>query len=772
MLTVLSANENLLERLELLIQNRSRPLDNEVKCIALDDHPEQRDTHKQHQQQHQSLLVRAHSVLLSADTNGMPSLLPISEIGGHRTRMAQKDNGNDDNDTADDVDNDANIAPPFCTKWMVLMAKKNFNEHQITLQTLGDLCRLSLAMRGTMMKQQLNTNGNNNNKNSNIRNERNETVPPMQILIVKKEHADDDEHCLHQHMELVKQEWSEQWGAKAMDKMKRFGESAARREQTERAKHWRMADSAAGNGSLPHCRCAIAYFDDPNLLTVIYEFFQLDIDTSIEMVENVSSNNADDSSDTNQRHQLFTKPPALHWTNYPRESEVQVTFKFAFPKGTVSEWLFREWIGNSRQLLVWDYEYEWTNGIFLRADELVKITITRVANEPHIIELSGRIDMDEAAEEDQLEVDEQSKGENHDAKTEGNAAETSPPLQRVWPYLMRIFAKILADLDSRKTLPFNLSFVFIGDLFFYCPKGAPKITARSLDAFQTLSSIECIKTVNFRADQEQIYSLNLEQCFPNFHPIRLTDLCNPHKFQLPSRVISPATECGTIRNMSQSEVITMPPTSLAAGITRTSILPTPKGIEKVRVDRSSSCAPVLANSTDATENKGENDNNNERKAEREENPVTTMTSAQSLHVERQLGGYKNRGRRVSFGVIHSIPSPQSDNTSGRSSPGGFGTGGGSNNASPSPLLGGSITNRWFNNNSMESEQQMMPSSNRKTNNTCYQHPETESGNCKGNGCMDSDWQRSSNGTPLAVENIVDEMLQDVMNEAVVMKRTD
>lgn len=26
----------------------------------------------------------------------------------------------------------------------------------------------------------------------------------------------------------------------------------------------------------------------------------------------------------------------------------------------------------SRQLLVWDYEYEWTNGIFLRADELVE----------------------------------------------------------------------------------------------------------------------------------------------------------------------------------------------------------------------------------------------------------------------------------------------------------------------------------------------------------------------------------------------------------------
>jgi hypothetical protein len=33
-----------------------------------------------------------------------------------------------------------------CTKWMLLMAKKGFDEHQITLQTLADLFRLSLAM--------------------------------------------------------------------------------------------------------------------------------------------------------------------------------------------------------------------------------------------------------------------------------------------------------------------------------------------------------------------------------------------------------------------------------------------------------------------------------------------------------------------------------------------------------------------------------------------------------------------------------------------------
>jgi hypothetical protein len=37
----------------------------------------------------------------------------------------------------------------------------------------------------------------------------------------------------------------------------------------------------------------------------------------------------------------------------------------------VPEWLFREWTQMGKRLMVWDYEYEWTNGILLRADELV-----------------------------------------------------------------------------------------------------------------------------------------------------------------------------------------------------------------------------------------------------------------------------------------------------------------------------------------------------------------------------------------------------------------
>jgi hypothetical protein len=50
------------------------------------------------------------------------------------------------------------------------------------------------------------------------------------------------------------------------EKLKRFGESDARREQLERTRRW-MEDCGEQKN---HLACAIAYFDDPNLM-VIYE---------------------------------------------------------------------------------------------------------------------------------------------------------------------------------------------------------------------------------------------------------------------------------------------------------------------------------------------------------------------------------------------------------------------------------------------------------------------------------------------------------------------
>jgi len=102
---------------------------------------------------------------------------------------------------------------------------------------------------------------------------------------------------------------------------------------------------------------------------------------------------------------------------------------------------------------------------------------------------------------------------------------TERPAEMIWPYLLKVFQTVYGEISENLTLPFMLHCIFIGDVFFSSSEtDATKITARSLDAIHTLSSIERTKSVKFRADQGKIYALNLSTCFPVFLPIRLADL--------------------------------------------------------------------------------------------------------------------------------------------------------------------------------------------------------------------------------------------------------
>uniref|UniRef100_A0A1I8BUX9 Uncharacterized protein n=1 Tax=Meloidogyne hapla TaxID=6305 RepID=A0A1I8BUX9_MELHA len=319
----------------------------------------------------------------------------------------------------------------------------------------------------------------------------------------------------------------------------------------------------------------------------------------------------------------------------------------------------------AKEQVEWNYMYEWNNGVLLRADELVKITLIRLQGEPNVIELSGRIDTEEAAEEELQERRDSNEQQIEDGL---DCSPPSCPLKRVWPFLVRIFQPLLFGIDSYKTLPFNLSLVFVGECFFTCPEGAQKLTARSLDAIQTLSSIQRIKNVRFKADQDQIYSLNLDQCFPgttkirqnnikkfstDFRPTKMTDF-SPDNFPLPKQQ----------QNHSQTQGNTSPLSPLLFSSSSTSDEPatsatslgdsrvqSPRTVtEKKRVDRSPSCVPSF-----------------DSKIEQ----ICSSPSPQPQHclnVEGQTSGYKNRGRRVSFGIIHSIPNTSSSTTGGGSSP--------------------------------------------------------------------------------------------------------
>lgn len=201
-----------------------------------------------------------------------------------------------------------------------------------------------------------------------------------------------------------------------------------------------------------------------------------------------------------KRRHLFTKPPvgqligadrqsdlrsspqALHWTNYPRDSEVQVTFKFTFARGTVPDWSVIDCRANCKSnfgvllkclpemdqngtastLLGLRVRVEQRDpvagggiGWFGRANdrfwEKVKVTLSRCSANPNVVEVSGRIDTEEAAEEEQLEKEARAGG-----AAEDKDGETEKPLRRVWPYLVRVFQAVLEDIDDRGTLPFSV----------------------------------------------------------------------------------------------------------------------------------------------------------------------------------------------------------------------------------------------------------------------------------------------------------------------------
>ncbi|KAF7634875.1 hypothetical protein Mgra_00005767 [Meloidogyne graminicola] len=518
MLTILSDNENLLERLELLSQNIPKP---------------------QHDDKPISSPVKARSLLLGKINANLINNDVLTQLFITKNKLEKEENSE------------------FCKNWLILIGKRSLGESQAALEAFSDLFRFSLAMRGSFKF-------NNNNKEDSI----------MRILIAKKEPSDDDEIFLREQMDNIRKNWIEQWGNCQLNKFRRFGESNALKEQLERTNQW--MDESKEIGEL--C-CALAYFDEPEFINQINKFFNFD-ESGFEILDSF-----DQENDSTGQRQLFNKAPALHWTNYPRETDVQVTFKFIFPKGTIPEWLFRDWISMAKDQVEWNYKYEWNNGVLLRADELVKITLIRLQEEPNVIELSGRIDTEEALEEELQE--------RRDNKQLENGQEFTPscPLKRVWPFLVRIFQPLISDIESYKTLPFHLSLVFVGECFFNCSEGAQKLTARSLDAIQTLSSIQRIKNVRFKADQDQIYSLNLEQCFPDFRPTKMSDF-NEEQFPLPKQHQENnfQSQCPLSPLLLSSSNSDEPATSATSlGDSR---VQSPRILmEKKRVDRSPSCVP-------------------------------------------------------------------------------------------------------------------------------------------------------------------------------------
>uniref|UniRef100_A0A183TXL6 Transmembrane 9 superfamily member n=1 Tax=Toxocara canis TaxID=6265 RepID=A0A183TXL6_TOXCA len=112
----------------------------------------------------------------------------------------------------------------------------------------------------------------------------------------------------------------------------------------------------------------------------------------------------------------------LHWSNFPREDELQITFKFVFPLECLLNEELEELTKEATAVRQWQYSYEWSHGLLLRHDA-VRIGIAQHGDS--ILEVSGRVDI---------------------ADVEEDSEDT--PMRLVWPYLSIVINVVLKYLNK------------------------------------------------------------------------------------------------------------------------------------------------------------------------------------------------------------------------------------------------------------------------------------------------------------------------------------
>ncbi|ETN84157.1 hypothetical protein NECAME_17224 [Necator americanus] len=130
----------------------------------------------------------------------------------------------------------------------------------------------------------------------------------------------------------------------------------------------------------------------------------------------------------NSEASLRTKPPVLHWTPLPLDSELQLLIRVSFPLTGPDNSTF---VDIRRSLR--DYSnspYEWTEGILLN-DEPVRLHLERVS--PTRIELSARLCLDELEEE-----------------------HITSPSRLLWPYIALALKNTVNHLDEHKYLQYSV----------------------------------------------------------------------------------------------------------------------------------------------------------------------------------------------------------------------------------------------------------------------------------------------------------------------------
>uniref|UniRef100_A0AC35TZ26 Protein kinase domain-containing protein n=1 Tax=Rhabditophanes sp. KR3021 TaxID=114890 RepID=A0AC35TZ26_9BILA len=305
------------------------------------------------------------------------------------------------------------------------------------------------------------------------------------IFIGKTDVNEEDNVILQALLNSTKESWHKLW-SQQLEKAVKLPESISRNERKGKVEKWLH--------NMPPVEMTLACLDDPKLHDKLCTFFNVKPIGSIKQI--IDSMARDDTLNG-----LPIKPPALNWTPYPRCAEIQLSLKYSIPKGCLTEEMFRKMVSVAIQASKSEYEYEWVNGLLVRED-VVKCTIVRNTSEDkkyNFIEISGRVDKEEL--DDDYPV----------------------PMKMVWSHLAKIIKAVHQFFDNEDKIPYISNLVLIGDIFFNNSGIEDRVEARSLDLMQCLSSIERLGKIVFKVN-DRICSVNLNQVFPDIHPICDADL--------------------------------------------------------------------------------------------------------------------------------------------------------------------------------------------------------------------------------------------------------
>ncbi|KHJ98673.1 hypothetical protein OESDEN_01342 [Oesophagostomum dentatum] len=126
---------------------------------------------------------------------------------------------------------------------------------------------------------------------------------------------------------------------------------------------------------------------------------------------------------------LSTKPPVLHWTPLPLDSELQVLIRISFPLAGPDNCTFTDIRKSIRKHF--DNIYEWTEGILI-TDDPIHLHVERTS--PTEIEIAARVCVEELEEEQQ-----------------------SNPAKLLWPYIALALRNTLSHLDEHQYLQYSVS---------------------------------------------------------------------------------------------------------------------------------------------------------------------------------------------------------------------------------------------------------------------------------------------------------------------------